>query len=272
MATAITLASVAMASEPPLAGTEGAERAARELRERHGVRAPSDLHVERMACDEGAYVSWGETGGADAFIVHGPKTARICVAERLRGTPRGRWSLAHELAHWHLHRHLGADALARIHGRGVKTGRDFRYEREADAFVTELLMARDGFAPLCDHARPEVAHLDVLAAEHGTSTTATGKRYASLASRAACALLECKDGVIQRATRSRAWRGEAVKGRQVEATTAVAALMGGHAIPPGPRAVHGDAWGHAALGDVEMTEHAIAIPESRSAIVWLWHA
>lgn len=249
-------------------GAAEAERAAQEILARRGVCAPDDIHVERIACAEGAIVAWGETGPADARVVHGAGHARVTVAARWRGTARGRWSIAHELAHWILHRHLGADALDRIHGEGVKEGRDHQYEREADAFASELLLPHALFAPRCEDDRPTVALLSALASEFGTSLTATGKRYATKAPRAACAMLECKGGRVVRAARSLAWRGVAVQGRALEAGTLAVSLESGDRS----RVVTDDTWGRGALGGVEMTEHAIVVPDSPWTLVWLWHA
>ncbi len=233
------------------------------------MRSPDEIFVERIACDLGAYVAWGETGNADARIVRGANHARITVASRLRGTPRGRWSMAHELAHWVLHRHIDADALDRIHGGGAIEGRDYKYEREADLFTSEFLMPRASFAPRCDAARPTLDDLDALGAEYGTSLTATGKRYARFA-KAACALVECSDNVVKRAARSNAWRGVALRGRALEDASRAKALARGDSLAAGPHRVE-SAWGRDELG-VEMTEHAIAVPESGAIVVWLWHA
>lgn len=257
-------------SKPPPEWTPAEERA-KDLVLHHRLEGPDAIVVERIACAERAYVSWGETGGADARVVRGANHARITVAAWQRGTPRGRWSMTHELAHWLLHKDVDAGALDRIHGgAGVAIdGREYKYEREADRFTAELLMPRGWFAPRCGAERPTVDDLDLLAAEYGTSLTATAKRYARFAT-APCALVECEGPIVKRALRSSAWRGIALGGRPLEAGSFAAALARGESIAAGPRPVE-RAWGRERLG-VEMTEHAMAIPESNTIIVWLWHA
>jgi hypothetical protein len=241
---------------------------ARAVLERHDVRSPDDIHVERIACDEGAFVDWGETGSADARVVHCGTTALICVNRRLRRSARGRWSIAHELAHFL----LGHDpkAIERIHSGGAKTKEERQLERAADAFAAALLMPDFLFAPHCDHVRPTVPDLDDLAALFGTSLTATAKRYPQFA-RSGCAAVECSGDRIDRAHRSAAFRGVAVGRRALEPASAAFAIGRGDALSL-PRSVEGGAWGSAKLGGAEMTEHAILVPASGTTLVWLWHA
>ena len=246
-----------------------AERAAQAVLARRDVRRPDEIFVERLACAERAYVRWCDTGSADARVLRGANHARIDIAERDRGTPRGRWSGAHEFAHWMLHRHVPADALDRIHGVGPIDGREFNYERQADQFTSELLMPRAWFAPLCTIAQPTIDDLDSLACDYGTSLTSTGKRFARFAT-SACAMLECWDGVVKRAARSERWRGVALQKRALEPGSRAYAIGRGESVASRPYVVE-TAWGCEALG-VEMTEHVILIPESGVTLVWLWHA
>ena len=242
-------------------------RLARAVLERRGARSPDDIHLERIAFDEGAIVVWGETGRADARVVHCGGIAYICVSHRLRHTGRGRWSIAHELGHFL----LGHDpnTIERIHAGGAKGEEEHKMERAADAFAAALLMPDFLFAPLCDHARPTIEDIEALAAMFGTSLTATMKRYVVFA-RSGCAALECANDRVDRAHRSDTFRGVAVGRRAIERTSAAFGLRAG-AASSFPRAVCG-AWGIEKLGGVEMTEHAILIPANGAVLVWLWHA
>jgi hypothetical protein len=249
-------------------GIAMAVEAARSLLGARPIECPDDIHVARLAKDCGADVDFRETGVPDGRIVRVDGRALIGVALRARGTPRARWTVAHELGHLLLHRDL--DAIERIHGSGPRSGSDYRYEREADAFAAELLMPQRMFAHLCGAKQPTVPLLDRLAREFGTSLTATGRRYTGFAS-ASCAMLECTRGRVRRAARSESFRGEAVKGRVLEEETAAARLFRGEAVPRGSERVTSGAWGSEWL-DGEMTEHAIKVVESGDVLVWLWHA
>ena len=254
-------------------GIERAISAARSLLRRRLCSCPDDIHVARIAHDAGATVVFRETGGADGRLVRAGNRAFICIDENAQGTARARWTAAHELGHFLLHG--GYDALDRIHSGGPKSGRDYQIEREADAFAAELLMCEAMFAPLCRLEQPTIVALLVLAAEFGTSLTSTGKRFAELAT-AACALVECarvasNAGRVKRATRSATFRGEAKQRRALEEQTCAARIFRGETEPRGPERVTSGAWGSEHLA-VEMTEHAIWVAESDSALVWLWHA
>jgi hypothetical protein len=220
--------------------------------------------VERL----GASVVFRETGSADGRIMRSPKKTFICVNQRHRGTPRGRWTAAHEAGHLVCHDNL--DAINRIHGGAEKTPKDHNREREADAFAAELTMPDFLFGPRCDHTQPTIPDLDRLGAEFGTSLTATGKRYPRFA-RAGCALLECEDGRILRAHRSDAFRGEAKQRRMLDEETLAARVSRGEWASAGPERVTGVAWGSEWL-DGEMTEHAIRVEQSGIVLVWLSHA
>jgi hypothetical protein len=251
-----------------LTGVARAVAAARSLLAARCIRHPDDLHIGRLAQDLGASVAFRDTGGADGRIVRSKQKALICVNERDRGTPRGRWTAGHEVAHLHLH--PDHDATDRIHGTGPKSGRDHQVEREADAFTAELFMSAEIFGPRCDAKEPTIATLDRLGEEFGTSLTSTGKRYTQFAS-AACALLECRDGVVLRAARSASFRGVAKARRALETGTAAYRLSCGERAASEAARVTGRVWGSDKLG-VEMTEHAILIAESGAVLVWLWHA
>ena len=69
---------------------------------------------------------------------------------------------------------------------------------------------------------------------------------------------------------SDSWRGVALKGRKLEEGSRPWALGRGERVASRPFRVE-RAWGSDAVG-VEMTEHAIFVPESGTTLVWLWHA
>jgi Zn-dependent peptidase ImmA (M78 family) len=240
--------------------------AARWVLETCDVRHPYDLHMARVASALGADVVYRTTGAGDGRSWRTDRRALIIVNEIHRGLPRGRWTIAHELAHVLLHHDL--DAIARIHGGGEISGKDRALEREADIFAAELLMPEATFASLCTHDRPTVDTLDLLGTLYGTSITATGNRYAKYA-RAACAMLECKRGRVSKAVRSEAFRGEAVERRALDEDSAAARLLRGEPVS-GPERVTTGAWGAEWL-DGEMTEHAIMV-DPGVVVVWLCHA
>ena len=259
-------------STSPLTGVARAIAAARALCAKLDIRSADDIHVGRILDAFGASLTYGDTGTGDGRIVRAGKVALICVNIALEGTPRGRWTAAHELGHLILHE--GYDAFDRLHGTGPKMPQDYQADREADAFAAELLMPERLFAPRCKDRRPTIDSIVALAAEFGTSLTATAKRYAQYAS-AACALVECKivpekGAIISQSERSSAFRGVAVKRRRVEGETVAARLLRGEVTEADVEPVTNGTWGSARL-DAEMTEHAILVVESGGVLSWLWH-
>jgi hypothetical protein len=240
---------------------------ARELIAKYGIQTLGQLRVALIAEAEGASVRFGATGPSDARTIRAGALAWICVNERARGTPRGRWSIAHELAHFLLH--PDADAIERIHKAGPKSKEEHLIEREADIFATELLMPGVLFERHCKHPRPSLRDVDRVGALFGTSLQATAKRYAELAT-SGCAALECRNGTINRASRSASFAGEAFERRVLEEATFAAAAWRGERVAPGPQIVVAPVWGRGEL-ELDLTEEIFKIPESHTTLVWLTH-
>jgi hypothetical protein len=111
---------------------------------------------------------------------------------------RARFTLAHELGHYLVHRHLAgqdgfacsADEIA----RGQVAGRDI--EREADEFAAALLMPLDDFRRQVGPRDAADLHLlSAFSARYGTSLVATVLRWLSYTERRAV-LVVARDGFI----------------------------------------------------------------------------
>jgi IrrE N-terminal-like domain len=223
-------------------GIVAARASARGVLERFGVRAPEDIHVSLFAAAYGAFVSWSDTGPDDAHVVRVSEGALIVIRKDKRGTERARFSTAHELAH-HLN-HPDMDAIARIHGQPRTSGKEFRIEREADAFAVELLMPEALLAETCLVARPAFRDVLAVARRFETSLMATGRRWTEL-SKAPCALLEAKNGVVTRVDKTAEFRADVARGRGLD--DALAALSG---------------------ATLEWAD----VPETGATLTWAWHS
>jgi Zn-dependent peptidase ImmA (M78 family) len=227
-----------------------AEEAARALHARFGVAKPWDLDVELTAAELGGYVVYGDVdGGSDARVTRVDGVAYICIARAQRGTPRARFSMAHEMAHLDLHPDV--DALARIHGLPRAKRREFAVEQEADAFASEWLMPRALFAEYCGAVRPTLDDVARAARTFRTSLSATAKRWTALAPpHTACAFVEYKNGRVRHFDRSAAFRAHVVKRR-----------------PMSDRA-----WTEALIADgVEIAEESVRVPGTDVVLSWVWH-
>jgi Zn-dependent peptidase ImmA (M78 family) len=223
-------------------GILAARASARGVLERFGVRAPEDIDVALFAATYGAFVTWSDTGPEDAHVVRVPEGALIVIRRDKRGTERARFSSAHEFGH-HLC-HPDFDAIARVHGEPRTSGKEFRIEREADAFAVELLMPEALLVDTCAAERPTFHDVAEIARTFGTSLMATGRRWTAL-SKAPCALLESKDGVVSRVDKTAAFRADVARGRALE--DALAALKG---------------------ATLEWAD----VPETGATLTWVWHS
>ena len=243
-------------------GIARAIAAARAHHARLGVAKPSDLRVELAAAELDGYVVPSAEVAGDARVVRANGVALIVIAASIEGTPRARFSIAHELGHLLLHPDV--DALARIHGLPRSKRYEFDVEREADAFASEWLLPHALFARMCGAARPILDDVADVARAFGTSLTATAKRWAELAP-TACALVESKAGRVRHFTRSQAFRAKVVRRRAIEdgACVAETSIRAPHSV--------GGAWGGAAAG-VEIFEQSVRVPDTDVVLTWLWHA
>src|SRR5581483_2769693 len=68
-----------------------------------GIKSPRELDVEAIAFDSGVEVGYEEMTGCEASLV-GYRDRAIATIKPSGVRGRERFSIAHELGHWHLHR------------------------------------------------------------------------------------------------------------------------------------------------------------------------
>ncbi|HEY2510077.1 MAG TPA: ImmA/IrrE family metallo-endopeptidase [Polyangiaceae bacterium] len=242
--------------------------AAAALHARFGIREPCELAIEEMAWHCGATVLWRDAGSADARVVRSGDRAYLAIGKRARGTPRARFSIAHELAHLLLHADF--DAIARIHGGARETRREFKVEYDADRFASELLVPAFLARRRCEATlRPTFDDVAELAREYGVSLTVAAKRWPKLSS-APCASFEARRGVLRNVVRSSSFRGDAIGGRELrEGMLAREILEQGDAVDGIRRRVHDRRWGSGWLG-TPIVEECVRVADG-VVLGWLWH-
>ncbi len=236
---------------------------ARDLVVELDLRAPRDIRIDLIAYRKGAVVHWRDAGGADARVVRSGADARLAIAKEARGTPRARFSIAHELGHHLLHHDY--DAIARIHGAPRASGRDFLVELQANRFAAHLLVPTSMAAPMCVASPPTLDAVGRLARTFDVSLSVAAQRWAKMA-HTPCAFVESKGEWIKRAVRSRAFRGEAFQRRKLEDGTLARDVARGDA--PGTR-VHASAWGSTATRAI--VEECVPLHDDGGVLTWLWH-
>lgn len=147
-----------------------AERLLRSL----GMDEPKDIDLDVIAYDRGARVVYRPLQGAEAHI-QGYGNQAIITVNVLSPPARRRYSVAHELGHWHLHR--GQQLSCRGDEASVWGLGKTNPERAADVYAADLLMPSYLFVPMTERARS--ADIDVvreLKKPFGTSLTSTAIR------------------------------------------------------------------------------------------------
>jgi hypothetical protein len=140
-----------------------------------GVTEPNDIDLEPIAYHVGCQVRYRPLDGCEACILGAGARAIITITTRTSKT-RQRFSLGHELGHWHYHR--GRSSICRPEDIANQARSPLDPERTADAYAADLLLPRYLFEPrLIGAGRPSFTTVERLATEFRTSITATALRF-----------------------------------------------------------------------------------------------
>ena len=148
--------------------------AAEAIIEDLGITQIADLDVEAIAFDAGVEVVYESLSGCEATLVGvGDQAIATINPSEYRG--RERFSVAHEIGHWKLHR--GRSFRCRVDQIEENFGSTVNFEKEADTFASHLLMPSRMFnEAIRPFSRPNFKQLGEVAAAFDTSLTATALR------------------------------------------------------------------------------------------------
>lgn len=104
-----------------------------------GISDPKDIDIEAIAFTQGLTVRYRHLDGCDALIM-GAGNRGIITINSSSAPERRRFSIAHELGHWHWHRNRVSMCSANDIERGSRKTGALDDERVADRFGSELLM------------------------------------------------------------------------------------------------------------------------------------
>jgi IrrE N-terminal-like domain len=143
------------------------------LLKRLGVTEPCEIDLEAIAWELGVRIKYRPLDACEARILGANGKAIITVNSR-SSRRRRRFSVGHELGHWHYDR--GRVLICQA-GEIGQAGRGLGSERAADRFASSLLMPEYLFRPAA-RAHPKVSFQTVrsIAELFDTSTTATAIR------------------------------------------------------------------------------------------------
>jgi Zn-dependent peptidase ImmA (M78 family) len=143
-----------------------------------GITEPGEIDVEVIARSLGAKVKYRPLKSCEARILGQNGHAIITVDSRTKPRRR-RFSIGHELGHWHRHRGLCLKCGSSDIGRQTSDGRRIlpTAELQADAYASDLLLPGYIFRPLAgDIERLTLDAVKSLADLFNTSITATAIR------------------------------------------------------------------------------------------------
>ncbi|MDP3328957.1 ImmA/IrrE family metallo-endopeptidase [Parvibaculum sp.] len=144
-----------------------AERILQEL----GIECPQDIDLEAIAWTLGAAVKYRPLDKCEAMIVGGERRALITVNSKAIPTRR-RFSIAHEIGHWHHHR--GRILFCGAHDIGNPADDALNPEKQADQFASDLILPSFMVQPrMIKMKRPTLAAVREIADEFDVSDTAT---------------------------------------------------------------------------------------------------
>lgn len=110
---------------------------AEQLLQELGITKPEEIDLEAIAWHVGATVKRRILDGCEARII-GTRDRAIITVNAASVFVRQRFSIGHEIGHWHFHR--GRTLVCRSEDIGGRYNGDFFLERQADAFAGDLLM------------------------------------------------------------------------------------------------------------------------------------
>lgn len=220
-----------------------------------------------------------EEDGYAACLIRTSGCNGIMIA-RNQDRGRRRFSLAHELGHFHIPAHAAvgsrlvcADAALRTRATDLA-----RLEWEANDFATELLMPFRLFSRDVERRDASFQSVAVLAAPdmYDVSLTAAAWRLVET-SREMCALVVSIDGHVAWSVRSPSWRLPLPEVRRpIPVGTMAAALLQGERPLNTPESVDPQAWLASADGrwvapaDLQLFESTHTVPRLNQILSLLW--
>lgn len=143
-----------------------------------GISEANELDVDAIAMAIGIEVRYELLSGCEASLV-GFEDKAIATINPSGVRGRERFSVAHEVGHWQLHR--GRSFQCRVDAPEANLSSNTVLEKEADTFAAHLLMPSPIFVPMVkSFGEPNFQNLEKIANEFETSLMATALRLASV--------------------------------------------------------------------------------------------
>jgi Zn-dependent peptidase ImmA (M78 family) len=203
------------------------------------------LCLKEICVERGAFVKEQDLDGAEARLVVSGDRGIITVHPDGNYPARTRFSIAHELGHFELHRKseaLWACDSGAMDGKAEKIEEAERRETEANEFAAELLLPESMVKPEFDKTDPSLACIKEVAQAFQTSLSATASRFAEVTSHA-CSVVFWRKAGISRSIKSPLFDRQKywIPQGPLSAYSHAYAIQAGKPAPPGPQAVEASA-------------------------------
>lgn len=247
-----------MIQAPVSAAPSLAKAKAREILAELRIDGPELLRCLKEICVErGAFVKEEPLEGAEARLVVSGNRGIITVCSKEQYPARTRFSIAHELGHFELHRHADAlwscgsgDMSATGGAAASPSGPAHRHSKtkemiecEANEFAAELLMPEAFIQPELAKEPPSLARIKDLAARYQASLSAMSTRFVELTEEA-CAVVFTRAGFITHSFKSPLFERQRywIPQGPLSAYSRAYEASFGKTLSPGMLPVEADAW------------------------------
>ena len=243
---------------------------AREILKSLDIRHQREIEIEEIAYTRGLIVYEGALEGAEGRLLHGTEKGIARIRANIPEIGKKRFTIAHELGHFELHRDSGPIRLCEdkhlLLYRETRPG-----ESEANEFAAELLMPEDLFQFLCKSGTPSFDIISNLADQFRTSLTATAIRYVEYSPHR-CALVVSQDRKVKWYRANEDFGYHIKVGLQLSQNTVAVDFFNGKELPQQMETILADSWldGRTLDQDAMIKEQSIPISRYNTVLSLLW--
>lgn len=232
------------------------------------IRYPSEINIEEISMERGAYVRERIIDGADAWLVRKNNKAIITINSKIYEKGRKRFAIAHELGHFELH---SDSQLIICSDEDMHDWNKIKsQEIEANEFASTILMPKDIFSRYFKKEIPNMDRVSELSGEFNTTLTATALRYVQLSTEP-CAVAVSSHCTLKWYKKSESFDFHLKVGQKLSPHTYALDSFDGIALPAKPRAVPATSW---IAGDIdpngEIFEHSVELRSYGIVLSLLW--
>lgn len=197
-------------------------------------------------------------------------SGRILVRRGIREPGRKRFTIAHEVGHFVLHRSerqlsCGAEEIEHWEDREANP------EHQADLFASEFLLPSDSVRERSCKEWPSLHLVGTIAGFFGASLTATARKYCDVASQS-CAVVWTEKGQIRWFHASGKFPYWIPVGERAGVNSVAARLIAGNSVQEGMVEVPAEDWiaSNRLVDDAMISEDSLRMPQYDACLSVLW--